>query len=58
MNNNIPRPKKASSAELAKLLTAQHSLIYELNRANAVPTVAKIVGEMRFRARYYLLAIA
>jgi hypothetical protein len=57
MNNNIARPKKASSAELAKLLTAQHALIYELNGANAVPTVAKLTAEKRPRQHHYLLSV-
>jgi hypothetical protein len=57
MNHNIAKPKKASPAELAKLLTAQHAQIYELTPTNAVPAVAKVAGEMKPRGRYYLLSV-
>jgi hypothetical protein len=57
MNNNVARPKKVSSAELAKLLTARHAQIYELTTLNAVPTVAKVTGDKRPRQRHYLLSV-
>jgi hypothetical protein len=56
MNNNIARPKKLNSTELAKLLTAPQAQIYELNATNAVPTVAKVVGKIRSRECYYLVS--
>jgi hypothetical protein len=57
MNNNIVRPKKVTSTELAKLLTAQRVEIYELTPTNAVPTVAKVSARKRPRQRHYLLSV-
>ena len=58
MNSAPARPTKLSSAQPAKVLTAQHTEIYEMTSSNAVPTVAKGVEKMNARGRCYLLVIA
>ena len=56
-SNNVARPRKLDPTELAKLLTASHTQIYDLTAVNAVPTAAKVTAEKRARQRYYLLSV-
>ena len=55
--NSAARPRKVTTIELAKLLTAQRAELYELTPTNAVLTVAKVTAEKRPRQRHYLLSV-